>query len=177
MLHRILAGSRHLVLLAVVCSFIASITVLIYGTMQTLGTIVHIFTEGSVSSKGAKELVVSFVEIIDLFLLSTVFYITALGLYELFIDDRIKVPVWLEIHSIDDLKTKLASVVVVILSVLFLGQAVSWNGTTNILPFGVSNALVIASLTYFLSQKTSKPKSANSKKLRVLKSGTELQKP
>jgi uncharacterized membrane protein YqhA len=29
--------------------------------------------------------------VIDLFLLSTVFYITALELYELFIDDRIKV--------------------------------------------------------------------------------------
>lgn len=147
-----------MILLAVVCSFIASVTVLIYGSIQTVSTIGNVLVSGAVSSKGSKTLVLSFIEIIDLFLLATVFYITALGLYELFIDDRIKVPVWLEIHTIDDLKGKLTSVVVVVLSVLFLSQAISWDGTTNILPFGTSIALVIASLTYFLSQKTKKTK-------------------
>lgn len=113
----------------------------------------HLFSEGEVSSKGAKTLVLSCIEVIDLFLLATVFYITALGLYELFIDDRIKVPEWLEIHDIDDLKGKLTSVVVVVLSVVFLGQAIRWEGNPNILHFGISVALVIASLTYFLSGK------------------------
>lgn len=174
MLHRILASSRHLVLLAVICSFIASVTVLIYGTMQTVSTIGTVLLERSVSSKGAKTLVLSFVEIIDLFLLATVFYITALGLYELFIDDRIKVPEWLEIHSIDDLKGKLTSVIVVILSVLFLGQAVKWDGAMTILPFGASVALVIASLTYFLSQKTKKIKPKSGKVVRLNSSGDAI---
>lgn len=150
MIHRILASSRQLILLAVICSFIASVTVLIYGVIQTGNAIVQVIHEGPVSSKGGKKLVVSLVEVIDLFLLSTVFYITALGLYELFIDDRINVPEWLEIHDIDDLKGKLISVIIVVLSVLFLGQAVNWSGDPNFLPFGASVALVIASLTYFL---------------------------
>jgi len=94
-----------------------------------------------------------------LFLLVTVFYITELGLYELFIDDRIKVPIWLEIHTIDDLKTKLTSVIVVVLSVLFLSEVVRWNGGTNILPLGARIALVIAALTYFLCSQVKKPKS------------------
>ena len=84
-------------------------------------------------------------------LFRSVFYITALGLYELFISDNIDVPEWLEIHTIDDLKGKLISVVVVVLGVLFLGQAVTWDGETNLLPFGASIGIVIASLTYFLS--------------------------
>jgi uncharacterized membrane protein YqhA len=62
----------------------------------------------------------------------------ALGLYELFIDDRIKVPHWLEIHSIDDLKTKLTSAIVVVLSVLFLAEVVRWKGEPNILPLSGS---------------------------------------
>ncbi len=156
MLHRVLAASRQFVLIAVICSFVASITVLIYGAIQTFYTVFHLFFAGTVSSKGAKALVVSFVEIIDLFLLATVFYITALGLYELFIDDRAKVPGWLEIHTIDDLKGKLASVVVVVLSVSFLGQAVKWDGNGDLLPYGASVALVIASLSYFLSAQTKK---------------------
>jgi uncharacterized membrane protein YqhA len=158
MIHKILASSRQLILLAVICSYIASIAVLIYGVLETVHAIPSVsfanalsIHEAEISSKGGKRLVVSLIEVIDLFLLSTVFYITALGLYELFIDDRIKVPEWLEIHDIDDLKAKLISVIIVVLSVSFLGQAVTWDGNPNFLPFGASVALVIASLTYFLS--------------------------
>lgn len=159
MLHRILAKSRYLMLIAVLGSFAASVTLLIYGAAETVSTIVYALNSGSVSSENSKKLVLSFIEVVDLFLLATVFYITALGLYELFIDERIKVPDWLEIHTIDDLKTKLTSVIVVVLSVLFLSEVVKWNGMTNILPLGASIALIIASLTYFLSSQVKKQKS------------------
>ena len=158
MLHRILAKSRYLMLIAVFGSFAASVTLLIYGALETLITIGHT-VKGPVSSANSKQLILSCIEVVDLFLLATVFYITALGLYELFIDERIKVPDWLEIHTIDDLKTKLTSVIVVVLSVLFLSEVVRWNGGTNILPLGAGIALVIAALTYFLSSQVKKPKS------------------
>ena len=158
MLHRILARSRYLMLIAVFGSFAASVTLLIYGALETLITIGHTATV-PVSSENSKKLILSCIEVVDLFLLATVFYITALGLYELFIDERIKVPIWLEIHTIDDLKTKLTSVIVVVLSVLFLSEVVRWNGGTNILPLGAGIALVIAALTYFLSSQVKKPKS------------------
>ena len=158
MLHRVLARSRYLMLIAVFGSFAASVTLLIYGALETVITIGHTATV-PVSRENSKELILSCIEVVDLFLLATVFYITALGLYELFIDDRIKVPIWLEIHTIDDLKTKLTSVIVVVLSVLFLSEVVRWNGGTNILPLGAGIALVIAALTYFLSSQVKKPKS------------------
>ena len=145
-------------LIAVFGSFAASVTLLIYGALETVITISHTATV-SVSSENSKQLILSCIEVVDLFLLATVFYITALGLYELFIDDRIKVPIWLEIHTIDDLKTKLTSVIVVVLSVLFLSEVVRWNGGTNIFPLGAGIASVIAALTYFLSSQVKKPKS------------------
>lgn len=152
-LQQIFAIARLSVLIPVICSLLAGVTLLIYGAAQTFATIGHALTVGHVSSKEAKFMILSFIEIIDLFLLATVLYITGLGLYELFIDSRIKVPDWLQIRSIDDLKGKLASVVVVILGVVFLGQAVKWNGGMEILAFGASVALVIATLTYFLGEK------------------------
>lgn len=158
MLHRILARSRYLMLIAVLGCFAASVTLLIYGALETVITIGYTAT-ASVSSENSKQLILSCIEVVDLFLLATVFYITALGLYELFIDERIKVPHWLEIHTIDDLKTKLTSVIVVVLSVLFLSEVVKWNGATNILPLGAGIALVIAALTYFLNSQVKKPKS------------------
>ena len=133
-------------LIAILGSFAASVTLLICGALETVITIGHTATV-PVSSKNSKQLILSCIEVVDLFLLATVFYITALGLYELFIDDRIKVPIWLEIHTIDDLKTKPPASLVVVLSILFLSEVVRWNGGTNILPLGAGIALLIPALT------------------------------
>src|SRR2546430_666113 len=86
---------------------------------------------------------------IDLFLLGTVLYIVALGLYELFIDDRLPMPAWLLIQDLDDLKNKLIGVVIVLLGVTFLGKVVTWDGDRNILFFGGASALVIIALGGF----------------------------
>jgi uncharacterized membrane protein YqhA len=138
MLHRIIARSRYLMLIAVFGSFAASVTLLIYGALEIVITIGHTATV-PISSENSKQLILSCIEVVDLFLLATVFYITALGLYELFIDDRIKVSIWLEIHTIDDLTTKLTSALVVVLSVLFLAEVVRWNRGINILPLGAAS--------------------------------------
>jgi uncharacterized membrane protein YqhA len=156
-LSRILASSRYLILIAVLGSLSAFIALLIAGALQIGLTIFYAVTEPTITSKGLKALSLSFIEIIDVFLLATVFYIVALGLYELFIDANIVVPSWLSIQDLDDLKSKLASVVIVVLGVLFLGQALEWQGN-DILSYGVAVALVIAALTYFL-QKSKKSKS------------------
>lgn len=157
-LPRIIASGRFFIIIAVVCSFLASIMILTYGGLLTFHSAIQVVGQAEISSKIAKKLVVSMIEAIDLFLLGTVFYITALGLYELFIDEHIEVPAWLETRTIDDLKARLISVVVVVLGVVFLGQAVSWDGESNLLNFGASVGFVIAALTFFLSTTHRDPK-------------------
>lgn len=150
-LPQVIAGGRFFIIIAVVCSFFSAMMILIYGGLLTFQSTAQILSQGEISSKVSKKLVVSMIESIDLFLLGTVFYITSLGLYELFIDEHIEVPKWLEIRTIDDLKARLISVVVVVLGVVFLGQAVSWDGESNLLNFGASIGIVITSLTFFLN--------------------------
>ena len=151
----ILGSSRYLILLAVVAAFFSAVTLLIFGAYETGLEIYHI-----IIGEMPKSLAATFIEIADLFLLGVVMYIMALGLYELFIDDTVPVPEWLEIHNLDDLKGKLISVVIVVLGVLFLKQVVTWDGERNLLTFGGGIALVIAALTYFLSFKLGKKKDA-----------------
>ncbi len=105
------------------------------------------------SSKAAKILALGLIESIDLFLLGTVFYIIALGLYELFIDDTIQLPHWLVIHTLDDLKNKLLGVAVVIMAVVFLGNVINWHGEPEIVYLGIAIAFVIVALTWFLGSK------------------------
>ncbi|MCE8007844.1 MAG: YqhA family protein [Aestuariivita sp.] len=155
MISRTLGASRFLIILAVLGSLLAAATLLIYGVLEAGQLILATLEKAEISRKGAKALALEFIEIVDLFLLGTVFYIIALGLYELFIDTNIRVPEWLEIKTLDDLKNKLIGVVIVVLGVLFLGQVVGWDGERDLLGFGAAIALVIAALTYFLGLKTS----------------------
>lgn len=152
MVRRIFASSRFLITLAVLGSFFAAASVLIYGALTVIGIVFHVFGEEEYTPDGAKRLAVDAIEIIDIFLLGTVLYITALGLYQLFLDDTLPMPRWLGIHTLDDLKERLVGVVVVLLAVSFLGAVVTWNGNVNIAALGFAVGLVLFALAYLLTR-------------------------
>ena len=154
-MRKLLSSSRYIILTAVLCAFLASATLLVVAGIETIQLVIGVFTE-SVDRKSIKLLAISFIEIIDILLLGTVFYITALGLYELFIDEDIPTPSWLHITNLDDLKSKLIGVIVVILAVVFLGQVVDWKGGNDIFFLGAAIALVILAITFFLGWRTKK---------------------
>ena len=149
---RIISASRYVIIVAVICIFITGLALLVYGASETYELVRHLFN-GGVNAKSTKALLLAAIELVDLFLLATVLFVIAIGLYELFIDDNLPLPNWLEIHTLDDLKDKLIGVVIVVLGVLFLGQVISWDGQRDLLGFGAAIALVVAALTYFLGQK------------------------
>ncbi|MFN8652673.1 MAG: YqhA family protein [Gemmatimonadales bacterium] len=152
---RFLSKSRFLIFIAVLGTLIGATTLLFYGAAETAGLIRQLFAPEGDPLK-AKALILAFIELTDLFLLATVLYVIGIGLFELFIDDRLDLPNWLEIHDLDDLKEKLIGVLIVVMAVLFLGQVVTWDGERNLLPYGAAIALVIASLTWFVKQKGKK---------------------
>ena len=151
MLAKFLAGSCYVVILSVIGSLIASVTVTVYAAVDMVSIALALIREAGHSADMAKSVSVAATELIELFLLGTVLYIIALGLYQLFIDPTIYLPPWLAIHTIDSLKERLLSTVVVMLAVSFLGFVVSWDGTMNIIALGVGVGLVLASLAYILS--------------------------
>jgi uncharacterized membrane protein YqhA len=153
---RLLARSRYLILTAVLCTLVAATALLAYGALETVAIIRSIVDTSISGPKGAKVLILACIELTDLFLLATVLYVIAIGLFELFIDDRLDLPNWLEIHDLNDLKEKLIGVLILVMGVVFLGQVVTWNGDRDLLGFGGGIALVIAALTYFVSQKPKK---------------------
>lgn len=156
-LGRLLIGSRYIVLLAVVSTFVASLALLVYEVVVVVEAVAEIIRASSVSPKAAKALAVGLIEAIDVFLIAIAAYITSLGFYALFVDDSLPLPRWLEVHDLDDLKNNLMSVVIAVLAVLFLREAVAWDGSRDLLGLGAPVALVVAALTFFLARK-GKPK-------------------
>jgi uncharacterized membrane protein YqhA len=143
---RMLGGSRWVIFFAVIGTFLSAMTLLLYSVGVVIKTIWDLLRDLHFSEKHAKTLSLTFISMIDLFLLGTVIYIISLGLYELFVDDDLPMPRWLKIDSIEALKEKLLGVVIVLLGVTFLGNVMSWTGGRDIFYLGTGIALVIISL-------------------------------
>lgn len=152
MLRRILTESRYLIIIAVLSSLLTSIILLVYGGVTVVSIGIEAITHGAFTITEAKNLAVECIQVIDLFLLATVLYIVAIGLYELFINPNLPVLPWLVVTNLDELKAKLLGVVTVLLAVTFLSSVVTWDSKTNtILALGVAVGLVLFALGYLIS--------------------------
>ena len=148
MIGRMVASSRFFVLIATLSLFLAFMAVMVSTIITTVLTILHA-TGGDLSQNA---MIGKLIKQADYALLATVLYVLALGLYSLFVDDRVPMPTWLRIHDLGQLKELLAGVVVVAIAVIFLGQALTWDGTSDLLEPGLASAAVIAALALFLWQ-------------------------
>src|SRR3712207_3234966 len=152
-LRNIFAASRFIIGLAVLGSFVGSAILLVVATASLFriawNEIVN-FNPDNLGKTHIDHLAVELIEITDIILLGTVLYIVALGLYQLFIDQKVALPPWLKVNDLTDLKRDLIGVVVVLLGVSFLGEVVDWEGENNLLPLGAGIALVITALGFIL---------------------------
>jgi uncharacterized membrane protein YqhA len=156
MLRRILSLSRHFVMLAVGGILAGSVALLIYEGLVVAFAVIDTIDDGKISPKTAKVLAVGLIEAVDIFLIAIVAHMIGLGLFKLFVDPDLPLPAWLKIRDLDDLKGHLASSVIAVLSVLFMREAVGWDGQRDLLQLGAAVALIIAVLTIYLVAK--KPK-------------------
>ena len=101
-----------------------SVAALLYAGITVVLLMTGIFIQFKFAIEDIKHVAITSIELIDLFLISTVLYIVSLGLYSLFIDNKLPLPHWLEITNFNDLERRLLSVIVVLLAVTFLGIVV-----------------------------------------------------
>ncbi len=156
MLSRLLALSRYLTFVAVIGIIIASIALLFYEGLVVISALIDMLHDGTISPKVSKLMAVGLIEAIDIFLIAIVAHIIGLGLYRLFVDPELPLPKWLKLQDLDDLKSQLVSSVIAVLAVLFLREAVGWDGQRDLLRFGGALAMVIGVLILYLLAKGKK---------------------
>ncbi len=96
-----------------------------------------------------KDSIVEVLTAVDAILLGTVLLVIGYGLYELFVDSGIKVPVWLQVRDLEDLKSKLIGVVVAIIAVVYVGVLVNAEKASDVLSFGVGSGALVLGLAAF----------------------------
>ncbi|MDF1589108.1 MAG: YqhA family protein [Gammaproteobacteria bacterium] len=149
-------NSRFIVVVSVLVSLATSFAMFYMATVDAYFLISHLGEYlspdliGEARKTFRSETVTHVVEVIDGYLLATVLLIFALGLYELFIskigqaeqsDMQSSV---LAINSLDDLKTRLGRVVIMILIVNFFEHAISmdFHGALELLALAGGIALI-----------------------------------
>ena len=142
---RVLGLTRYAVFVPAIASIIGAILLMGQGSLEILKVVV-----GAVTSEyGLKETIVEVLTAVDAILLGTVLLVIGYGLYELFIDAEIEVPLWLRVRDLDDLKSKLIGVVVAILAVVFVGVFVDSNRSEDVISYGVGAGALVVGLAIF----------------------------
>jgi uncharacterized membrane protein YqhA len=145
LMKRVLGLTRYAVFVPAIASIIGAILLMGQGSLEILKVVV-----GAVTSEyGLKETIVEVLTAVDAILLGTVLLVIGYGLYELFIDAEIEVPLWLRVRDLDDLKSKLIGVVVAILAVVFVGVFVDSNRSEDVISYGVGAGALVVGLAIF----------------------------
>lgn len=139
--------SRYLTLFAVIGSLCAAIALFIRGTVVVAYGLMNFFRSFSLNhADDYEQLLVAFVSSVDIFLFAMVLIIFGMGIYELFINKIDPVerkadsrPSWLQISSIDELKSSLGKVILMVLIVSFFKHSLD-------IPFKSAKDLLLLSL-------------------------------
>ena len=148
-----LSLSRIVVVVPVIVLMLSAFSSFAYGSDVFVRSIWRVIEDPELTSHNLGFLLL----LTDLFLVGATLMIAAFGFYDLFITridtgDRpsLRLPAWLRMHDLNDLKARVISMIILVASVSFADVAVESKGGLNTLYLGAAVALVIGALTAFL---------------------------
>ena len=141
---KFLASTRYLVLIGVLALLAAALAAFGWGAVKTVDAIGLIVT----SLGEDPGIIIALVEVVDAFLVATALLIFSLGLYELTVGE-LKLPSWMVVHSLHDLKTRLASILILVMAVKFLEKLAEWRDARETLFFALAIAVISGVLIAF----------------------------
>lgn len=152
-MNKLFSGSRYLIIVPVFGLIIAASFYFIFGGISLLVIMAEALLDatGIIEANAGHDtlpLAIRLVEFVHQLLIGTVLYITAVGLYQLFIHP-LPMPAWLRVENTDELEAALVGVTVVVIGVHFMTTLYA-NQDTNLVAEGLASAAVIAALGVFL---------------------------
>lgn len=166
MLERIFEGaiwkSRFIIILAVVFGLLAAFVLFIVASLDVWNVVIYTFNTivtNAHPEKFHEDIVAGIIGAVDLYLIAVVMFIFSFGLYELFISDIDEAmedergSKILAISSLDQLKDKIAKVIIMVLVVSFFQKVLhmSYNTALEMFYFALSITSLSIGL-YFLSK-------------------------
>ena len=146
---RVVSGSRYLFVFAVFALLAIALVLIVYGTAEVVVAIKDMILDPEFGTGGTKEITLEAIEVVDVFLLGIAVFVLGIGIYTLFVAD-LDLAESLQIHSLAGMKSVLASTVVVVLGVAYLGVLLRQGDALEKGLTGLGTAAVIAALAYYI---------------------------
>ena len=157
---KLLSLTRYAVVVPALASILGALLLMAQGSIEMVSVVIDALT----NKLTIKESIVQVLTAIDAILLGTVLLVIGYGLYELFIDADLDVPLWLKVYDLDDLKSKLIGVVVAIIAVVFVGVFVDSNRGDDVVSYGIgAGGLVVGLAIFAFATRKEAPPSKNSR--------------
>lgn len=148
--------SRYLSIFAVIGSLLSACALFVRGSEVVIRGLVDFFKTNGFKYHGEYEkLIEAFVSSVDIYLFAMVLIIFGMGVYELFINKIDPVekkvdsrPSWLQISSIDELKSSLGKVILMVLIVSFFKHSldIEYHSATDLLLLATGILLLAGAL-------------------------------
>jgi len=162
-IEKILWKSRLMVFFAVVSAILSALIMITLGCAEVIKVVIEFFQafqSPEAFESFSKSSVSHLVSAIDDYLIGTVFLIFGIGLYELFIskidiaeNDETSSKV-LIIHDLDQLKEKIAKVVIMVLIVTFFKYAINFKYDEMINLLYLSIGILLIAVSIYLTHKS-----------------------
>jgi uncharacterized membrane protein YqhA len=140
-LGRAAESSIVMVAIAAVALFVTALITFVWGCFKVVDFVDLLLDDGTESDLA----IVSVLEVIDVYLLGAVLLILAVGLVELFVTP-LRLPEWLVIESLTDLKAKLIDVVQLVAAIKFLEKLITAKEPLDVLWYALAVSVVILAL-------------------------------
>ncbi len=128
--------SRYMIFIAVVAAIVSAFVMIMIGTYDVcmiFKDFMHVFGDAEAFEHFHHEALSGVVSSLDSYLIATVLLIFGIGLYELFIskidfaENDVRSSKILVIHTLDELKEKVAKVIIMVLIVTFFEYAIAYD--------------------------------------------------
>ncbi len=136
--------SRYLALIGVCGLMVCTVTGFALGVYKTFRTVIAIALQ---NSKDDFALILLF-DCLDSFLVATAMLVISVSIYELFIGE-LKVPDWMLVRNLSELKAKFTFVIIPVMAVKFLQKLLASADALDTLYYGVAVGVVSISLAAF----------------------------
>ncbi|MDQ3043137.1 MAG: YqhA family protein [Acidobacteriota bacterium] len=136
--------SRYIAYIGVLVLFVCSLTAYILGVYKTVTTVTAI----ALNEVKDDFALVALFDCLDIILVATAMLVISISLYELFIGG-LKVPDWMLVRDLNELKAKFSFVIIPVLAVKFLQKLLASENALDTLYYGIAVALVTIGLAMF----------------------------
>ncbi len=140
----IIEKSRYVAYIGVLVLLVCSLTAYVLGVYKTVKSVIAI----ALNEVKDDFALIALFDCLDSILVGTALLVISVSLYELFIGD-LKVPDWMLVRNLNELKANFSFVIIPLMSVKFLQKLLQAENALDTLYYGVGVALVTLALAAF----------------------------